>query len=236
MTDLHTHILPGIDDGARTVEDSLEMLRMERCQGVDTVVLTPHFYRDREKPGRFLHRRQEAATVLAQRVLELPEEERDALPRMILGAEVAWWPELADWEELPEMCIGGTKNLLLELPVTPWNDRMIYQMYELFGRTGITPIIAHLDRYLKIQRSDHIQAILELDVPIQISGDILLRPLARGSALKLLRQNSYCVVASDCHGCVHRPPNMGQVMELLRKKIGDSGVNSLIRHGNELVD
>ena len=55
MTDLHTHILPGMDDGAKTVEDSLAMLRMEYDQGVDTVVLTPHFYRDRENPKHFPH-------------------------------------------------------------------------------------------------------------------------------------------------------------------------------------
>ena len=66
MTDLHTHILPGIDDGARSVEESLAMLRMERGQGVDTVVLTPHFYRDRENPKRFLRRRKESAAALAQ--------------------------------------------------------------------------------------------------------------------------------------------------------------------------
>ena len=61
MTDLHTHILPGMDDGAVSVETSLEMLRMERDQGVDAVVLTPHFYRDRERPEQFLARRRASA-------------------------------------------------------------------------------------------------------------------------------------------------------------------------------
>ena len=233
MTDLHTHILPGIDDGARTVEDSLAMLRMERSQGVDAVVLTPHFYRDRERPGRFLRRRQASADMLAQRILGLSEQEREELPQMFLGVEVAWWPDMAEWEELPEMCIGDTRNLLLELPVTPWNDRMIYQLYEFFGRTGITPIIAHLDRYVKIQRPEYIQAILALGVPVQISGDILLRPLARGGMIKLLRQNPSCVVASDCHDCIRRPPNLGPVMKMLEKKLGDRGVAELVRRGDE---
>jgi protein subunit release factor B len=54
MTDLHTHILPGMDDGSPDVETSIAMLRMEAEQGVHTVVLTPHFYRDRERPEHFL--------------------------------------------------------------------------------------------------------------------------------------------------------------------------------------
>ena len=234
MTDLHTHILPGIDDGARTVDDSLALLRMERGQGVDTVVLTPHFYRDRENPKRFLRRRQESAAALARRILEMSEREQEEIPRMLLGAEVAWWPNLCDCEELPGMCIGDTRNLLLELPFTPWNDQMIYQLYELFGRTGITPVIAHLERYLKIQRPEYIREVLRLGVPVQVSADILLHPLARSGAMKLLRQDQAHVVASDCHDGTNRVPNLAAAMHLLRKKLGDSPVETLIRRADEL--
>lgn len=235
MTDLHTHILPGIDDGAQSVEESLTMLRMERSQGIDTVVLTPHFYRDRENPKRFLRRRQESATALARRVLELSEKEKKELPQMLLGAEVAWWPNMADWEELPEMCIGDTKNLLLELPFTPWNDQMVYQLHELFGRTGITPVIAHLERYLKIQRPEYIQEVLRLGVPIQVSADILLHPMARGGAMKLLRQNQARVVASDCHNCGSRAPRLAAAMDLLRRKLDPQKTELLIQCGNQLT-
>lgn len=236
MTDLHAHILPGIDDGAQSVEESLAMLRMECSQSVDTVVLTPHFYRNRENPKRFLHRRRESATALARRVLELSEKEKAELPHMLLGAEVAWWPNMADCEELPEMCIGDTKNILLELPFTPWNDQMIYQLHELFGRTGITPIIAHLERYLKIQRAEYVQEVLNLDVPVQISADVLLRPMARGGAMKLLRQNQTCVVASDCHNCTSRVPNLMKATALLRKKLGAQQTDMLIRYGDQLAE
>ena len=220
MTDLHTHILPGIDDGAKTVEESLQLLRMERSQGVDAVVLTPHFYRDQENPKRFLQRRREAVIALGSRVLELPEEERNALPRMFLGAEVAWWPTLAEWDELPELCIGETKNLLLELPFTGWNDKLINQLHEFYGRTGITPVIAHLERYLKLQKAEYIEEILSLGFPVQISADMLLRPLARGRALKLLRQARVGVLASDCHNGESRVPHLAQAMQVVSRKLG----------------
>jgi len=235
MTDLHTHILPGIDDGAKTVEESLQLLRTEQAQGVDTVVLTPHFYRDRENPKRFLQRRREAVIALGSRILELPEEERSALPNLFLGAEVAWWPTLAEWDELPELCIGETRNLLLELPFSPWNEKLVDQLHELYGRTGITPVIAHLERYLKLQKPEYIEEILSLGFPVQISADALLRPLARGRALKLLRQGGACIVASDCHNCENRAPNLAQAMQVVDGKLGAAEAGRIRGHAERLL-
>ena len=79
MTDLHTHILPGMDDGAVTVEDSLAMLELQRSQGVDTVVLTPHFYSNREGISRFLLRRGQALVQL-ERTIAVRAEGQPALP------------------------------------------------------------------------------------------------------------------------------------------------------------
>lgn len=219
MTDLHTHILPGMDDGAKTVEESLQMLRMEQSQGVDTVVLTPHFYRNQENPKRFLKRRKDAVLDLGRHVMDMSQEERDRLPRIILGAEVAFWPTMAEWDELPELCIGETKNMLLELPFTPWNDKMIAHLHEFYGRTGITPVIAHLERYLKIQRPEYIDEVLRLGFPVQVSADVLLRPLARGRALKMLRQGQAQIVASDCHNCETRVPNLAAAMKVVQEKL-----------------
>lgn len=235
MTDLHTHILPGIDDGAKTVQESLAMLRMEREQGVDTVVLTPHFYRDRENPKHFLKRREAAMFTLGKAVLTLTEEERSALPRLLIGAEVAWAPNLADWEELPELCIGNTDNLLLEMPFTPWTDRMIDQIYDMMSRTGITPVIAHLERYWKMQRPEHIREVLELGVPVQISADVLLHFISRGGAMKLLKSKQAHLLASDCHNCTTRRPDLKAALDVVRQKLGGYRVETLIRCADELA-
>lgn len=236
MTDLHTHILPGMDDGSKDVETSLAMLREERRQGVDTVVLTPHFYRDRERPEWFFSRRKEACLKLGRKILSLPEQEQAAIPQLLLGAEVAWVPNLADWEELPRFCIGETHYLLLELPFTPWNDGLINQLYDLMGKRGITPIIAHLERYMKGQRSSYIEDIFSLGVPIQISADMLLHPMSRLKALSLLRQRRVHVLASDCHNMDKRPPNLGQAMEILERKLGQDAVASIGRRTDRLVN
>jgi len=230
MIDLHTHILPEMDDGARSIEESISMLRLQREQGVSTVVLTPHFYRNREQPESFFQRRK----VCMERLMEaLPEGER--LPDLLLGAEVSWMPNLCDWEELPQLCIGNTNNMLLELPVTPWTDRLVNQLYDLMGRTGITPILAHLERYLRTQRREMVEAVLSLELPVQLSSEALLHTMTRGSVLRLLKNGQAHLLASDCHGCETRSPTLGAAMEVVRKKLGEYVAEELCICARELA-
>lgn len=228
MTDLHTHILPGMDDGARDVDTSLTLLRMEAEQGVDAVILTPHFYRDRENIPHFLDRRAKAVHALADALMALPEDERRTLPRLALGAEVAWMPNLAEWEELPRLCLGTSRHFLLELPFAPWSEQLVSQLYELPGRTGLTPVIAHIERYLKNQKSQHIEAVLSMGVPVQVSAEPLLHPLRRGAVLRLLRERKAQLLASDAHSPEARPPNLGAAMDVVRRRLGDSKADSLV--------
>lgn len=235
MTDIHTHILPGMDDGAKDADMSLAMLRMERAQGVNAVVLTPHFYRELEAPEHFLKRRRAACQVLVDKVMSLPEAERESLPRMYLGAEVAWMPNLADWPHLNRLCINGGKHLLLELPMTPWNDQMFRQIYDMMDRTGITPVIAHIERYRNTQKKEHIEEILSLGVSVQISAGPLTRLLSRGPELKLLREQKVQYIASDCHDPTTRPPNLGPALKVVREKLGEAKVASMVHRADALL-
>jgi len=210
MVDLHTHILCGMDDGAKDVQTSLQMLEVQRKQGVDTVVLTPHFYRDREHVSHFLRRRQEAWERLRSHLTE-------AHPGIILGAEVAWVPNLADCEQLDRLCIGRTKHMLLELPYTPWHSSLTNQLYDLMSRTGITPVLAHLERYWKIQPRAQVEEILSLDLPVQISASALLDFFTRGKSLRILQSHGH-VLASDCHDLTRRKPDLAEGMAVVVRK------------------
>lgn len=236
MTDLHTHILPGMDDGARDVQTSISMLRMEREQGVNTVVLTPHFYSDRETADQFLRRRNISFKELNSALEQLSTQEQEAFPRLVLGAEVAWRSDLVECEQLFELCIGETKNLLLELPFTLWTEQMFDQIYDFVGCTGIMPVIAHLERYLGLQRPKYIQEVLNLGVPVQISAEILRHPIARRGALNLLRRNQAHLLATDCHDTGVRAPDLRSGMEIVRRKLGKQRVEELILCANELVE
>lgn len=236
MIDLHTHILPGVDDGAADVQTSIAMLRMQREQGVTTVALTPHFYSDRESVDQFLQRRDAALQFLQSALEQLPAQERETLPRLVPGAEVAWRSDLVECERLSELCLGTTNNLLLELPFTPWSDRLFDQIYDLMSCAGVTPVIAHLDRYFGLQRPRYIEEVQELGVPIQISAEILFHPFARGKALKMLRCNQAHLLVSDCHDTSDRAPNLRKGMDILRRKLGEQRVQELIQCADELVN
>ena len=231
MIDLHTHILCGMDDGAPDPQTSIRLLKMQREQGVDAVVLTPHFYRSREHASHFLRRRAEAVDQLQEAIA--CSGERD-LPQLYLGAEVAWVPNLANCDHLEQLCIHGTKNLLLELPMGKWSSDLSGQIYDLMGRTGITPVLAHLDRYLKAQRPELIRDILELEVPVQISSTALLRLSTRAMGLRALREYAH-VLATDCHDPVNRKPDLRPAMELVSRKLGTAAAAALDRNARSLI-
>lgn len=236
MTDIHCHILPGMDDGSASVGMSLEMLRMQAEQGMDAVVLTSHFYRHHEKPERFLSRRASAWEKLRKALDALPEEERSRMPKLFLGAEVAWVPNIEDLMDLSLFCIGRTKNLLLELPFRPWSDNMVTQIYDMMGHTGIMPVIAHIERYEKAQRKELVLAVLSLDVPIQISAETLLHPFSRGRVLRLLRDGQAHLIASDSHNTKERKPNMEPAISVIRKKLGNEFVRQMERLTDSIAD
>lgn len=232
MTDIHTHILPKMDDGAKSVEMSLDMLRMEWQQGVDTVVLTPHCYREMEEPQRFLERRAYSFKMLNEAV----EQQPDQLPKLLLGAEVAWVPNLVDWPELPQLCIQGTSYMLLEMPFHPWNDRMIHQLYDFVGKRGITPVFAHLERYIKIQDPSYIDEIVSLGTPIQVSAQPLLEHWSgRRLPVKMLRKQVAQLVGSDCHNTTSRPPNLGPGMKAVERLLGKEMAEQLKLNSDRLI-
>ena len=232
MTDLHTHILPGMDDGAQTPEESIAMLREQARQGVDTVALTPHFYRGKERPSMFLTRRAEAWQKLQEALAQLPEEERNRLPKLILGAEVAYAPGMWEWPELQQLCYENTKVLLLELPIDQWNEEIFRQIYNLMSRTGITPMLAHVERYL---HNRGFLQLFEMQLPMQVSAEALLHMFGRKQAVELLTEHGGILI-SDCHGPQFRVPNMGRALQWLEKKEGRQAVKKCIANTDRVLN
>lgn len=99
MTDLHTHILPGVDDGAKNLDMSLALLRAQRADGVTRIALTPHF-RFEQTIEEFLRRRDEAMTLLTQ---------------ALKAEEIFYSSQLAETDPRP-LCLAGTPLLLIEFP------------------------------------------------------------------------------------------------------------------------
>lgn len=217
MTDLHTHILPGMDDGASTAEESFELLRLEKEDGVSTVALTPHYYPEKESIDRFLARREEAFGRLMKAYASHPEED---LPRLVMGAEVAWKPKIEGLPGIEKLCYGKTRFMLLELPFYRWSSELINGLYDLITHTGITPVIAHIERYIPMQKKELLNELYDMGLPVQIGADTLLRPFGRSRGLELIRRGQAQLVASDCHDTKERRPCVGRARDVLTRKLG----------------
>ena len=211
MTDLHTHILPGLDDGSRSIEESLELLWMEQDQGVDTVALTPHFYGWQENAQSFLKRRAQALNRLRA---ALPPEAPSLLP----GAEVAWFPTLADYAHLERLCFGDSGYFLLELPFEPWPARLLDRLYSLTCTTGLIPVLAHVERY-SFQNRGQLEELLSMGLPMQMDADSLLDRKSRRRCMRWLKQGQW-YLGSDCHSLDERPPVLKEAVWQIEKKLG----------------
>lgn len=212
MIDFHSHILPEMDDGSESVEMSLAMLRESRRQGVDLICSTSHFYADEEDPASFLERRGEAYT----RLREAMEDPAD-YPRILLGAEVLYFPGISVAEEVRSLRLEGTPFLLVEPPMMPWSETMLDEV-ELCGETlNCIPVIAHIDRYMRIL-DDYtlINRVKNRKLLIQVNASFFLHHDTRQFALECLRNNRFQMIGSDCHDTDDRCPNMGDAAAIIR--------------------
>lgn len=204
MVDFHTHILPKIDDGSKNVEMSLELLRLEQQQGVDTIVLTPHFYASENSPETFLKQRWHAWEKLKA---VLPEN----APRLALGAEVQFFDGIDRVENLKQLCIGGTNVMLLEMPFFKWDARVIRATLDLQDSGKVQLVLAHIDRYLKMQPAHIWDEFREAGILMQVNTDFFDGWFQKRKAMSMLNAGMIQLVGSDCHNLSSRRPVWAKV-------------------------
>ncbi len=213
MIDFHSHILPGMDDGSRSVEESAEMLRSLYRQGVELAALTPHFYAYENSPHHFLARRDRAFARLAP---VLGED----MPRVRLGAEVYYFREISHMEGLDSLCLEGSRLLLLEMPFNTWTEGEIREVEELCRSGRFTVMLAHIERYWKDQRRSVWQRLREAGAVFQCNASFFRPGLHQGRAIRLLGQGYVQIIGTDCHNMDGRRPNMDVAVAALEKRLG----------------
>ena len=216
MTDFHSHVLPGIDDGSRSPDMSAALLRAAAEQGIRCICATSHFYPTDERPETFLKRRARALDALAD-VLE-PD-----FPRIVPGAEVYYFSGISRVDAVGDLRIQGTPLLLLEMPFSEWSDSMVNEIMQLHRKPGITVLMAHIERYLRWQRPEVWDALLHSGVLMQSNAEFFLSWRTRRRAVRMLREGQIHFLGSDCHNTTSRPQKMGEAL----KAIGPEGLRIL---------
>ena len=232
MIDFHSHILPGVDDGPETVEQSLAMLRSSFLQGVNAVVSTSHFYANEEYPEDFLKRRDIAARQLEDAMLF----SADVYPKVVPGAEVLFFPGISEAEGMERFCIGNSKSILIEPPMAPWSEDMLEETVQLGRNFGLIPIIAHVDRYMTmLQDPSLIDRVLQKNLVVQVNGSYFLNPKTQKAAFANLQAGKIHLIGSDCHNMESRSPNLGSLRKLARDNHAENAFQQLRRNAAALL-
>ena len=201
MIDIHTHILPRLDDGAKDTATALAMLQMQSEQGVERVVLTSHYYGKRHSPQRFLEKRSEAFAKI-----------NDKLPQGLevkLAAEVHFTGvNMPEFDKLCLLAIEGTKYILIELPfTTKWANGILNKLSDFVYETGYTPIIAHVERYNEVLKKPSIvNDLVDMGCLIQVNAQSVLDKKTKGFVFALLRHGLVHCIGSDAHDTETRKP------------------------------
>ena len=230
-TDFHSHVLPCVDDGSRSVEESLRMLAESRSQGVRRIVATPHFYPRIHKPEDFLEKRRVAVETLASAMTQNAACKED-YPDLYVGAEVAYFSGISRCDWMKKMCISGSRILLVEMPFERWSVKMLEELFEMKNSLGIVPVIAHLDRYFSYQSRELIDELFVEELLIQCNAESFSDGKTRKKVLKMLKEGKIDFIGSDCHGDTVRAPNMGEAYKVISGKLGEDAVNKLNEFGD----
>ena len=226
IIDFHSHILPGIDDGSKSVEESIQMLRMMAKQGITHVVATPHFYPQHDTPERFLKRRAEAEAALREAMVG----END-LPTLSIGAEVYYFRGISDSNAIKELTVDRKRCILVEMPSAPWTETMYQELEALSVKRGLTPVIAHLDRYIGPFRTHGIpKRLAALPVLVQANAEFFLEGTTARMALRMLKNGMIHLLGSDCHDLNDRSPNLGEALERIQKHLGSEPLEHIRFH------
>lgn len=223
VVDFHSHILPKVDDGSASVEESIDMLRMEESHGIRHVIATPHFYANYDSPQEFLERRKQAYLRLREKMNDQP-----GLPQVSLGAEVYYFRGISDSDVLPELTMAGRPYIMIEMPQPPWTESMYRDLEGIWEKHNIVPIIAHVDRYIRPLKTYKIPERLEkLPVLVQANASFFLESATSWMALRMLKKNQIHLLGSDCHNLRSRKPNLGGALQLIEKRLGTAAIQRI---------
>ena len=212
--DIHSHILPAIDDGAENIDISIALLKQEKENGISSVICTPHFYAEAEELKAHLAKCRTAYEALKE------VAKNEDLPDIFLGHEVQYFTGISKCTNLDMLCIEGTNILLLELPfMTPLSEYMLKEVKSIDRNLGITVILAHIERYANDKLFKKLLKIIaDGEAKGQINADSVLNQSSLKTVQKLIKHRYVSYIASDAHSPSVRPVLIKKAYSVLKEK------------------
>lgn len=229
MIDIHSHIVFDVDDGPKSREESKTLLAEAYSQGVRTIVSTSH-----RRKGMFETPEEKIAANFRQ-VQEIAKEVADDLTIMY-GAEIYYTRDVLDKLEnqiIPTL--NGSRYALIEFSMnTPYRE--IHSALSSVLMLGITPVVAHIERYDALENNEkRVRELINMGCYTQINSFHVLKPKLFGEHYKFMKKRAQYflerdlvhVVASDMHNLDRRPPYMAEAYSIIAKKYGEAKAQEL---------
>ena len=210
MIDVHSHVLPKMDDGSKSVEESVALIESAYKQGVEAVFATPHFYPKRDDPEDFLKRRARSANALFSSENEI----LDRIP-VYLGAEVAFFYGMSRFDGLSYFSLGGSDHILIEMPFDKWTEEEVSEALAVKEVAGLIPVLAHVERYLPFGNKKYLRYLADRGAILQSNAEFFINGRTRRKALSFVKKDFVSLLGSDCHNLQSRPENYGEAAKII---------------------
>lgn len=233
MIDIHAHILPGLDDGAATWDDTLDMARAAYAEGITTIIATPH-----HANGTYINLAEDVARHTYSVNAKLIEA--GVHIAIMAGQEIRVHNDLLEaWFRQELLPLAGSKYVLLEMPSSRIPKAMIELIHEL-NVMKLVPIIAHPERNAEVvQHPERLSELLEVGAYAQVTSHSLLGGFGKKieqSAWTLLKNGSIHLVSSDAHHIQRRGFRLREAYDMISNRMGEQWVNYLQSNSQSIVE
>lgn len=232
LYDIHCHILPGVDDGSKDVETSLEMLRREYEDGVRNVILTPHFRRN-----MFETTTEEIGETFKK--FRVTARNEGIKINLYLGREQ--YIDSGTKERLmtrPNQTLAGSRYVLCEFSYETEYDFIRERTTELRS-SGFIPLIAHVERYKALRgKYDNLDELKELGCYIQINAGSIIGNdglLVKHFCKKAIQYDLLDFIGSDAHNLTDRKPCIGECALYLEKHAGRKYTRRIMQENPQMI-
>lgn len=232
LTDIHSHILPGLDDGAKDMDTSVEMMRIAYENGIRDIILTPHF-----KPNHH----NASATTINNRIEELRERciAEGIKIRLYKGNELMYYSGVIEaLEDGRANTLAGSKYVLIEFNPMDSYERIRDGLYEALSH-GYRPILAHVERYESvIKELDRVSELINMGCYMQVNAGSITGNFGRTTkknVKNLLKNEMVHFVASDAHDTENRSPALLESFRYVIRKYGKRYERKLYKENPKAV-
>ena len=231
MFDIHSHFLPGMDDGAKNAAESIELLESMKAQGCSCVIATPHFYPESTTLSSFKKKFSQKFQLLSELI-----KDRD-LPKIFPGCEAYYFNNISSCEDLGELCLNNSHFLLLELPRSgKITDSILNSITDIYLNRGIVPIIAHIERYMRYKNYHELLDLVDSGYArAQINASSFVKKREAKGVIALIKDGIVSYIASDAHSAKRRPVCLSLAYDTVEKELGAETKNKLINNSVALA-